>query len=71
MGGKGSGGHNKKSVALHKLVGTYRRDRHGDGLQSNRAARKREQLEAWLQFLKKNAAKQKAADTLSRMRDEV
>jgi hypothetical protein len=29
MGGKGSGGRNKKSIEAHKLAGTYRRDRHG------------------------------------------
>jgi hypothetical protein len=25
-----SGGHNRKSIAEHKLAGTYRKDRHGD-----------------------------------------
>jgi P27 family predicted phage terminase small subunit len=30
MGGRGSGGHNKKSQKQHILEGTYRRDRHGD-----------------------------------------
>ena len=29
MGGIGSGGHNRKSARLHKLQGTYRKDRHG------------------------------------------
>ena len=29
MGGKGSGGHNKKTVADLKLAGTFRPDRHG------------------------------------------
>jgi P27 family predicted phage terminase small subunit len=29
MGGRGSGGHNRKSKWQHQLEGTYRRDRHG------------------------------------------
>ena len=29
MGGRGSGGHNRKPAELHLLTGTYRRDRHG------------------------------------------
>lgn len=29
MGGKGSGGHGKKSQKMHLLQGTYRKDRHG------------------------------------------
>jgi P27 family predicted phage terminase small subunit len=31
MGGLGSGGHNRKSAAQHKLQGTYRKDRHTEG----------------------------------------
>jgi P27 family predicted phage terminase small subunit len=30
MGGRGSGGHNKKTVQQHLVEGTYRKDRHGD-----------------------------------------
>lgn len=30
MGGRGSGGHNKKTLEQHLAEGTYRRDRHGD-----------------------------------------
>ena len=33
MGGPGSGGHNRKSVAEHQLTGTYRASRH-DGLRA-------------------------------------
>lgn len=29
MGGSGSGGHNRKPAYLHRLHGTYRKDRHG------------------------------------------
>ena len=31
MGGIGSGGHNRKSARVHKMQGTYRKDRHGPG----------------------------------------
>jgi P27 family predicted phage terminase small subunit len=30
MGGKGSGGYNRKPIERHLQVGTYRKDRHGD-----------------------------------------
>jgi len=29
MGGRGSGGHNRKSIYQHIIEGTYRKDRHG------------------------------------------
>jgi phage terminase small subunit len=42
MGGRGSGGHNRKSAAQHYREGTYRADRHGalpKGLSRNERAR--------------------------------
>ena len=33
MGGKNSGGHNKKTIEQHLQEGTYRKDRHGSVLQ--------------------------------------
>ena len=33
MGGRGSGGHNRKPASLHLLAGTYRPDRHGRKVQ--------------------------------------
>ena len=39
MGGKGSGGHNRKSIEQHIAEGTYRRDRHGESYQGHSAAK--------------------------------
>jgi len=41
MGGKGSGGSNRKPIERHLQVGTYRKDRHGDLPKSLVALKKR------------------------------
>lgn len=35
MGGRGSGGHNRKSIWEHMIDGTYRESRHGPKLEAN------------------------------------
>ncbi len=52
MGGKGSGGHNRRNVEEHIKLGTYRQDMHGDLPESLKALKKSWQQKPCQQNLK-------------------